>query len=288
MKSNKNFLFSIAVIAFAMFSAGTLRAARVPRIELLREVSLAGSYLLLSDLLPQNVPGQLRALAAEVSLGAAPQPGNIRTLERDGLLKQISANPEILSAITVPERIVVSRKARPITVSEVLGAIRKALERSGVRAAETLHPEDVLLQSQVFVNPGDAGLQVMRMDLDGGLRRAKFLLWPSLDPSVLPFFVTARLDGDLSSAPVHGAQHGPASIKADIPPTPKKSAPQEILVAPGARATLLLRSATLQMLADVAPLERGTLGQQVRVRVLDTGKIFNARVDGRAHLEVKF
>jgi flagella basal body P-ring formation protein FlgA len=39
---------------------------------------------------------------------------------------------------------------------------------------------------------------------------------------------------------------------------------------------------------DVVSLERGTLGQQIRVRMMDTGKVLNAQVDGRDHLDVKF
>ena len=42
------------------------------------------------------------------------------------------------------------------------------------------------------------------------------------------------------------------------------------------------------MIADVVPLERGTMGQRIHVRVVDTGKVFSAQVDGRAHLELNF
>jgi flagella basal body P-ring formation protein FlgA len=44
----------------------------------------------------------------------------------------------------------------------------------------------------------------------------------------------------------------------------------------------------LRMIADVVPLERGTMGQRIHVRVVDTGKVFSAQVDGRAHLELSF
>jgi flagella basal body P-ring formation protein FlgA len=59
-------------------------------------------------------------------------------------------------------------------------------------------------------------------------------------------------------------------------------------VVPGETATLLLRSDALRMIADVVPLERGAMGQHVQVRVVDTGKIFRAQVDGRAHLLLNF
>jgi hypothetical protein len=277
------------VIAVAMFSEGSARASRIPRIELLHEVSVAGTRVLLSDLLPANASGSLRTRAAEISLGAAPQPGNTRVLERDAVERQVSARQEVLLEVAVPERIVVSRNSRPITLTEVFEAIRTALQHNGITSAETLQPEDILLESQVFVGPGDSGLQVMRMDLDRGLRRARFLLWPSHDPKVLPFFVTARLGGELPMSPFRpSTEFSRLATPPAIVAVSARPVKQEILVAPGERATLMLRSDALRIFVDVVSLERGTLGQQIRVRMVDTGKIFNAQVDGRAHLEVKF
>jgi hypothetical protein len=289
MKLQELIVFMGAAMAAALFSGGAARAARIPRIELLREVSVAGARVLLSDLLPATASGSLRARAAEISMGAAPQPGNTRILERGAVERQASANQQVLSELTVPERIVVSRDSRLITLSEVCDAIRLALEQSGMPAADTLRPEDILLESEVLVGPGDSGLRVMHMDFDRGLRRVRFLLWPSHDPKVLPFFVTARLDGELPLAP-----HRPATelgrMAKDTAPAgaPARPAKQEILVAQGELARLTLRSDALRIFVDVVSLERGTLGQQIRVRMLDTGKIFHAQVDGRGHLEVKF
>ena len=288
MKFPKKIVFLSVALAAASFFGVVSRAARIPRIELLQEVRVTGARLLLSDLLPENVSGTLRERATKISLGAAPQLGNTRTLERAALMSDFRMSPDILDGIAVPERVMVSREGRPITVAEVLGAIRKALETSSVRAGETLGAEDILLQSQVLVSPGDAGLQVVRMDLDAGLQRARFLLWPSRNPAVLPFFVTARFNGDLPRAPAHAAEQVRSPESPKLSSVAKPPAKQEVLVVPGGRATLVLRSATLQMIADVSPLERGVLGQQIPVRVLDTGKIFNARVDGPGHLEVKF
>jgi hypothetical protein len=156
-----------------------------------------------------------------------------------------------------------------------------------------LQPEDILLETQVFVSPGDSGLQVMRMEFDRGLRRARFLLWPSLDPKVLPFFATAWLGGELPMAQVHPAKEFDRQVKDAPQPmvsthAAKQAIQKEILVAQGERATLMLRSDALRIFVDVVSMEHGTLGQKIRVRMLDSGKIFNAQVDGRAHLEVKF
>jgi len=283
----------IVLLGIAIFTAAccgiSTNAMRIPRIELLREARVTGAGVLLSDLLPIGAGTSLRARAGKISLGAAPQPGNTRILERSGILGNIGASQDVAAEISVPERIVVSRDARPITVQEVFAAIRTAMDRSGMSAAANLHPDDILLQAQVLVGPGDAGLEVLSSDFDAGLKRARFLLWPSHDPKVLPFFVAARISG---ISPLAGLaalrERSRTGNKPGLLAAPARSAKAEILVSPGEQATLILHSDALRMIAEVIPLERGTMGQQVHVRVVDTGKIFTAQVDGRAHLELNF
>jgi hypothetical protein len=286
-KSGSAFL-GIAIFTAACFGVSA-KAMRIPRIELLREVRVIGASVLLSDLLPVDAGVSLRARAGEISLGAAPQPGSTRVLERTGVLENIGASQEVAAEIAVPERIMISRDARPITVQEVFAAIRDALGHSRISAAANLHPEDILLQTQVLVGPGDAGLQVLRYDFDTGLKRGRFLLWPAHDPKVLPFFVAVRFAGNSPVAVLHSAtEPNRNSSKPGLSSIPVAPAKAEILVSPGEQATLMLHSDGLRMMADVIPLERGTMGQQVHVRMVDTGKIFRAQVDGRAHLELKF
>jgi Chaperone for flagella basal body P-ring formation len=283
-----NVMFGIAIFA-AVCSGISTNAMRLPRIELLREVRVTGTNIFLSDLLPAGAEISLHTRAREISLGAAPQPGSMRVLERDGVLQNIGESEDVTAEIAVPERIIVSRDARPITVQEVFAAIRKALEHGGFSVAANLHPEDILLQTQILVGPGDPGLEVLRSDFDSGLRRGRFLLWASHDPKVLPFFVAVRLAESSSLAIPHSvSQSNRAPNVPDLRPAAVVPVKAEILVSPGEQATLLLRSERLRMIADVIPLERGIMGQQVHVRVMDTGKIFRAQVDGRAHLELNF
>lgn len=281
-------LFGVATLAAACCGILT-NAMRIPRIELLREVRVTGTSVLLSDLLPAGAGVSLRARAGEISLGAAPEPGNTRVLERSGVLGNIGTSQDVAAEIAVPDRIVVSRDARPITVQEVFAAIRTAMERSGISAAANLHPDDILLQAQVLVGPGDAGLEVLRSEFDAGLKRARFLLWPSHDPKVLPFFVAVHFSGNPPLAGLTALKARSRTVnKPGSLATPGRSAKAEILVSPGEQATLILHSEALRMIADVVPMERGTMGQRVHVRVVDTGKIFSAQVDGRAHLELNF
>jgi hypothetical protein len=289
MSFPKTIAFVSTTFAAALFLSGAAQASRIPKIELLREVTVAGSRVLLSDLLPANASESLRARASQIAMGATPLPGNARVLERDAIESQVSPNGGILSEVSIPDRIVVRTDSRAITLNEVFETIRAALAQKGLISADALRPEDVLLESQILVAPGDSGLQVMRMDLDRGLRRARFLLWPSHSPKVLPFFATAKLEGDLEGLSYRApADLGHIANTRAVVPAAARPAKAEILVGQGERATLLLRSETLRMFVDVVSLERGTLGQQIRVRMTETGKILNARVDGRSHLEVTF
>jgi Chaperone for flagella basal body P-ring formation len=284
----RNAPLGAAIFIAACFGAPT-NAVRVPRVELLREVRVAGSSVLLADLLPVEAGFSLRARAGEISLGATPQPGNTRVLERSGILENIGVSRDVAAEIAVPERIMVSRDVRSITAQEVLAAIRGALEYSEISTPAHLHPEDIFFQTQVLVGPGDAGLEVLRSTFDAGLKRGRFLLWPSRDPKVLPFIVTVRLAGDSPMAALHSmTEVNRAAGKPDSPPVAVVLAKTEILVSPGEQATLVLHSDMLRMIADVVPLERGAMGQRIHVRVVDTGKIFTAQVDGRAHLELNF
>jgi hypothetical protein len=289
MKFQGPVVWASVIFTVGLVFCGPGRASRVPRVELLREVTVAGSRILLSDLLPPVASEPLRASASQISMGAAPQPGNSRILERDAIARQEGVSEEVLEQVSIPERIVVSSQARSITLNEVFEVIRAALKRNGIASGETLRPEDILLESQVFVGPGDSGLHVMRMDFDRGLGRARFLLWPSSDPKVLPFFVTARLAGELPGLLFRSAPELSRIAKVgSVVVVSARPAKQEVLVERGEQATLMLRSDTLRMFVDVVSLERGTLGQRIRVRMMDTGKVVNAQVDGRSHLEVKF
>ena len=289
MSFQKTIRFIFTAFAVALFLCGAAQASRIPKIELLREVTVAGSRVLLSDLLPANASESLRARASQIAMGATPQPGNERVLEHDAIESQFNTNVSILTEVSIPERIVVRTDSRPITVNEVFETICATLAQKGLVSAGTLRPEDILLESQILVAPGDSGLQVMRMDLDRGLRRARFLLWPSHSPKVLPFFAMAKLEGDLAGFPYRAtADFGHiANTRAIVPPA-ARPAKAEILVGQGERATLMLRSDALRMFVEVVSMERGAMGQQIRVRMTETGKILNARVDGRSHLEVTF
>jgi flagellar basal body P-ring formation chaperone FlgA len=282
-------IVAAVLLAMAVLSAPS-HAIRVPRIELLHEVAVSSATVSLSDLLPKGAAEPLRAQSKLISLGAAPQPGTARLIERASILAGIGANRDLLDDIAVPEEVAVTAGARSVTREEVFTAIQSTLREMRFAPANKLSAEDVLFQSQILVREGDAGLEVLRSEFDPGMKCARFLLWPSRDPKVLPFYAAVALPEGFASA------GGSRNVAKQVPllrafPALAQTASEArpaTLVSPGENATLVLRTGLLSMIADVVPLERGSLGQQVRVRVADTGKIFRATVDGRAHLQVKF
>ena len=285
------------------------RAETAPRTELLTYVSVSGDQLSLSDLLPRSAPESLRSEAASVPLGRAPQPGRERLIGRTEVVRALIGHGEALNSLIVPDRIAVASAARPITADEAYQAILAQLRKSDSPAAESLRAQDVQLGAQVFVRPGDAGLRVTRMDFDPILGRARFLLWPANDPEVVPFFATVRLDAVSQSrllgfqSPTSQPVKSPlvkaiASVPAQLAPEANatkrsisekaaRAAVRQTLVQPGQPSVLTLQNAAMQITVDVAPLERGSLGQRIRVRMTGTGKIVTAEVIGRARLEAQ-
>ncbi|MBZ5642902.1 MAG: flagella basal body P-ring formation protein FlgA [Acidobacteriia bacterium] len=240
MKLNWEIVLPGALVIWGLLCGSVARAARIPRIELMREIR--------AGVATPGISG----------IGVAGGEGETRAM-------------------------------RPIGLLEVYDAIRESLASGEAGERTTLRPEDILLQAQILVAPGDAGLQVLRAELDSGLRRAKFLVWSSKNPRVVPFVVTAKLEQTALLHPLrNGAakQAGRGSALQAV--SPVRRAPQEILVPAGQQATLVLHSPVLRVIADVIPLERGVLGQRIRVRMVETGKIFIAQVDGRAHLDINF
>ena len=293
----------LALAGLAFFS-GTAHAARFT---LLGEVEVEADSIFLSDLLPAQVPPELRRPAQSILIGTSPQPGSTRVLEGAKVADMLGA--DISREIGVPNEIVVHRVGRRLTREEVVAVIRTALGRNGFPGAD-LQPDDLRIFPSVMVSSADAPLEVRRVDFDDVLNEARFLM---AQRGSLPFLVTAHLrdrvpaeTGSLKSG------SGASTASVDSPESPNarledllgrhalRQAAQgtslrdaqvgsATLVEPGKSATLHLSSSgAMQMLLDVMPLERGTLNQTVRVKLPGTGKILRAQVTGARRLEAIF
>lgn len=217
---------------------------------------------------------------------------NAVRLPRIELLRDVRApatTAGLLESTAAAGRLAAPRDLRPLAVEEVIAAIERALAQQSPPVIENLSAKNVLLESQIQVGKGDPDLQVLRAEFDAGIKRARFLLRAAGDRNALPFYVTLSPSEVLppSSYFGRGGALGSPTALAAIGSEAKKATPA-VLVSPEQSATLALQSNLVGMTAEVVPLERGIMGQWVRVRVMDTGKILRARVDGRAHLEAQF
>jgi hypothetical protein len=290
---------------------GSASRAADSKVPLLREVVVRGGSVYLADLLPERTPPSMRIPAQRILIGRAPQPGSIRVLSGDAVLRRL-VNDDVLREVEVPPQIVIHRSGRQITREEVAAAIQATLRHNKFLNNQLIAPEDVWLSAPVMLSVEDAELQVTRMELDPALRQIKFLLVSRADHSILPFVAMARSRVDL--AQLDEAQDKEAgragrtgedtllvetmspagwleNLPAGLPVMRFRSPAQQRvnLVEPGKIARLRLISGTsTQLSLDVTALEPGTFGQQIRVRLRPTGKILEAQVTGWRQVEANY
>jgi len=253
----------------------------------------------------------MRIPAQRILIGRAPQPGSIRVLSGDAVLRRL-ANDDVLSEVEVPPQIVIRRSGRQITREEVAAAIRTTLRHNKFLSNQQIAPEDISLMAPVMLSVEDAQLQVTRMELDPALRQIKFLLVSRADHSILPFVAMARSRVDLAQLDeARDREAGRAGrtgedrrsvetmspagwiekLSAGLPVTRFGSPAQQrvTLVEAGKTARLrLISGASTELSLDVTALEPGAFGQQIRVRLRPTGKILEAQVIGWRQVEANF
>lgn len=265
--------FLLASLAAQAIEAGGLRIA------LLANTEVQSDTILLANLLPATASRRIREAAQNVALGAAPQNGATRQFTREFLAAAISSTGFSPADFVIPESVSVRRGSRLISLEEIYSAIQSALAKNPVSAIPSFQLRDLSLDADVRVPPGDAGLQVTQITFDQFIGRARFRLWPKSAPGVLPFFVTAKVSAATPASPyasklVIVSAHSSTNLETS-----------PVLVAADRPARLHLHSSNMDMLLHVRALQRGHLGELIRVRLPGTGRIMLARVTGDAYLD---
>lgn len=283
----------LAVAALLLASASPAAAVSRGRVAVFPRVRLDAPVVTLADLLPATAPFDLRLRARKISFGAAPLPGALRRLTRAEIVGRSGAR--LAAELAIPSSVVVERASRRISRREVLRAIRAALRGKGFANADRLTTRDVRIGVPIRVTVADAGLRVLGMTLDPELRTGVFRLWTANDHRVRPFDVMVRpVDGLgrwLEQASGRQAFPNPASgpdsssAQRTQWARPERGKP---LVLPWQPASLLLVTGTMEIHTVVEPLERGYLGEVIRVRMKSTRQVFRARVVAPDFLEARF
>jgi hypothetical protein len=309
----------LIIVALALFlvpepvgAAGSLRLrVRIPKF-----AEVQGETIRLSDLLPPDAPADLAQLAARIALGDSPDPDCQRVISKDQIELQLRDFPSIREQLELPERLIVFCKQRRLSSEEIWAAIESFLAAEGLSAMGALLQKLPMYQATVFVTKEDPGLVVKQMEPDRVRRQVRFLLWTSNEPQVLPFYVTVeqppRTAGGLWSshpdaAPAANLAVNPEGLwktedesfagllvsrRSGFPAykgsfTPPVAPPATILITRGKPAKLVVETQTMRMTAMVTPLESGAEGQVIRVRNLDTQRVFKAEVVGEGLLKAE-
>jgi hypothetical protein len=267
----------LSLIAFlflvgGVFSAPAARAGAL-RIALPDSAVVRGDSIILADLLPLGTPSFLKDATKNVNLGKAPQGRLTRRLSRSVVLAALSANGLEKFTLEIPEFITLRRATHLVTRSEILAAIRQA---------ESEHPDFPELRLEdisfdpVVLPDRPSQLEVTNATYDELIGRARFRLRSKSAPEVRPFYVTAQLPMDsfsssFSSLHISMSQHV-------VPASAAPAAKSPVLVDPTRLARLHLHSSVANIYLQVKPLQRGHLGEIIRVRLPSNGKTLRAQV----------
>lgn len=166
--------------------------------------------------------------------------------------------------------------AHLITRLEVLSAIEHALSVNELQTVRALTVEDLGPFANVSVAKFKPNLRVTQIEADPAGRGFRALIWAIDEPKSQPFWVSVNVTVvSVGAASVLPAGQAPnpenPAVAAAAPP---------ILINPGDRSTIVIEGNGFRILASGVALERGALGQTVRVRAVATGQIIRARVSG--------
>lgn len=264
----------IAYLAVPGIEAGGLRIA------LLTSTEVQSDTILLANLLPRSASQRIRESAERIALGEAPQNGTTRRFTRETLDAAIAAGGLSPADFAIPGFVTVRRGSRMLSREEIVGAIQSALNKNPVAGIPALLPNDIGFETGVRVPPGEAGLEVTQITFDPFIGRARFRLRARSAPGTLPFYVTAKVAATYSGPSPAGRV---LSGLAHFPDEEETSS--SVLVATDRLARLHLHSANMDMLLEVRPLQRGHLGEVIRVRLARTGRTLQARVTGDSYLD---
>ncbi|MGA8220402.1 MAG: flagella basal body P-ring formation protein FlgA [Candidatus Acidiferrales bacterium] len=291
-RANKLIAWIAAVLVLA---PATLAAELASRVALSPALVAHSESIRISDLLPPDAPENVRARATRLTLGEAPLPGSHRTFARAQVERALRASPELRNAFLIPPSIEVTRWSRSLTREEVLEAIVEALRSNQLAVPSSLLSRDLVFSSSVAVTEDAPRLRVTRIEPSpDGVATHVRLSTPS-EPHTPSFWVTLLRNigaGESVVAP-DLAPAEPRSLSAPLEvrytasrPT---SAPKPVpLVRVGDRVELILQAQGMRLSARATALEIGSLGQKVRVRNSDTGKILSGTIVAAHTIEAEF
>jgi hypothetical protein len=275
-KSRRAYLQSkwMLVLGLALLQPVVARAAEPgavkPREIALREVvEVQEETIRLSHLLPSDAPIRLRQLAVAVELGRSPQPGSVRVLEASQIIDALHAWPELWHGFSIPDRVLIRRVGWTIQRTAVEAAILKFLGRSG--AAKLLDAK--WQESTITAREENPAVEVL------GMRRALRekgyeLRLRCVARAACNSFVVHLYANPDSFSVTHAQSSTPGA-------TPW-------LAQSGKKAMLRLEGDAMSIVLPVICLERGELGENIRVLDISRHRVLHAQIVGPGVLQARF
>jgi hypothetical protein len=271
--------------AAACILGGGARAADA-KVSLVRDAVVNGKSIYLSDLLPESSPGTVRILAQEILIGKSPQPGGSRILSSDEIVRLLS-DANLSSQVGAPAQITVHRSGHLVTREEVAEAIRRS--QSGSIGSMQVSPDEIRLNARVTTLTEDADLRVTRTELDPTMHELKFWLVSGAQPTLPTFMAMIQTKCASCGSQSNLGTQAPKKPYGGRSGSGGHANPGPAFVEQGKAANLhMIYGAEMQMDLTAISLERGSLGQTVRVKIKETGKILDAHVVGHNQLEAEF
>ncbi len=267
-------LFSFLFVPLLRGHAGPLRIA------LLADTTIQSDTILLSHLLPPVVPPDIRHRAENVVLGAAPEIGNFRSFSREFLESSLQDADFLTASFDLPEAAIVHREGRRIAKEDVLQVMQSYLDVHSNGVPEKITVDQISLQASISVPEGVTRLNVSEYAFDNLLGCARFRITSSSNPKAPPFY--AWLSTPRPSH--HGDSANYSHTARDTSRAPNAPAPVESR----RTALLYLHSENSSAMLSVRPLQSGSIGETIRVRVPTNGHTLLARVTGLDRLEAAF
>ena len=266
-------LFTTLLLPFATVHAGPLRIA------LMADTTIQSDTILLSHLLPPLAPLDIRQRAENVVLGTAPEIGNLRALSREFLeasLQDADFQPE---SFELPEVAIVRREGRRIAKEDVLPILQNYLDARSGGVPVKINLDEISLQASISVPQGATRLRVSEFAFDNLLGCARFRISSSSNPKAPPFY--ACLSMPHASPPGVADRRHTSRDSSRAPNAPRPVESRRL-------AVLYMHSENSSAMLTVRPLQSGSVGETIRVRVPANGHTLLACVTGLDRLEAVF
>lgn len=245
-------------------------------VRLEEDVLVGADAIRLSDLLPAGTSAEFMETAAATLLGRSPQPGTPRVLEAWQIREALATHADLLNQLDLPSRVTVRRAGWPLPRHAVYQAMVSFLAAGGWNKTDMPPRAGLEWPDMVSALVPDPDLKVSAASLNEREHALQLQMRCAQQVWCGTFLVQAPLPGALYAAPEKRIARSHARLR------------QEVLAQAGKPAILTRHKDGIRVSLSVVCLERGVLGQVIRVRDPASHRIFQGEVVGAGLLQLRF